>query len=83
VLQLTKGQLTLNFEGVANKAIGEILRLSTTTNLEEVSEIVKSRGQMILRQRLNLFIGRRTASILSTPHCDDTPPKGCHLNINE
>jgi hypothetical protein len=47
VLQLTIGQLTLNFEGVANKAIGEILRLSTTTNLEEVSEIVKSRGQML------------------------------------
>jgi hypothetical protein len=30
-----------------------------------------------------IYIGRRTAGILSTTQCSDTPPKGCHLNTNE
>jgi hypothetical protein len=45
--ELAIGQLALKFQGVANKAIGEFLRLSTTTNLEEFSEIVEGWGQML------------------------------------
>jgi hypothetical protein len=57
VFQLAISQLTLKFEGVANTGIGEFLRLSMATKLEEVSETVKSRRQMLWHQRLDLSYG--------------------------
>ena len=55
MFQLAIRQLTLNFEGVANKGIGEFFRLSLARKLEEVSEIVNRRRQRLWQQQLDLL----------------------------
>jgi hypothetical protein len=75
------GQLTINVEGVANKSIGEFLRLLMATKLKEVRKTAKCRRKMLWHHMVKPIYRSGPANILLVTCCGQYPSQGSSVFI--